>query len=226
MTKELSKSFEQKKAKITESVKEKIGGDIGTLITESSLSRLYGKSANRAVGIITAYRGKIDGEMTPKEINKARNRKLYADLMAADRDLSITVVRGKYTEEVNGEMVPVKEESYFVASSIEGEDSGHLESILFKLGKKYDQDSVVVKNYGEDAVLLGTNSANFPGYGKRIRIGSFQGGKVSEFMSKVRGRPFVFESAFEREYPSTINGIRGLKLLQEMSLEQVDAHGY
>jgi len=200
--------------KVLESVRKNladIAKDIeenGTTITESSLSRLHEKMQERSVGIISAFR-----DYHTLNENKKRSRDLYSDLMREDRTLSVTKVKGGYVENYGTpDAAPVQEESYFVASSIEGDDKGYLDRILQKLGRKYDQDSVALSPFGDDKwVLLGTNRAKFPGFGKRLPIGKFRGGQIGEFFTKVRNRPFVFESGEVMMPPASANGLRALR---------------
>ena len=83
-----------------------------------------------------------------------------------------------------------------------GNDNGKLKGILKKLGGKYNQDSILYKSFGvKNAMLIGTQSSDeegnpveFPGYNNEISVGEFKPMKVNQFYSKMKGRPFVFES--------------------------------
>lgn len=177
-------------------------------VTESSLSRISRKTEQNSAGIITAFRG----YNTRKE-NMNKNRQLYADLMRMDRHLGITKLVGGYIENYGEEdAYPVKEEVYFVTSSQHGDDNGYLEGILTRLGRKYDQDSIAVKNYSSSQwILIGTNNAQFPGLNKRVPVGNYTGGKTGEFFTRVRNRPFVFESGEIMIPPTSAMGLRALK---------------
>ena len=61
------------------------------------------------------------------------------------------------------------------------------------------QDSVLLIPQGGDAAfLLGTNET-WPGLGEKEPVGRFEGGKEAEFMSRVKGRPFVFKEVHKQE---------------------------
>ena len=62
-----------------------------------------------------------------------------------------------------------------------------------ELGEKYCQDSVLcIPRGAEGAFLLGTNNAEFPGYGKKVKVGKVKYGEEAEFMTRTRDRPMTF----------------------------------
>ena len=70
---------------------------------------------------------------------------------------------------------------------------------IVKLGEKFCQDSVLlIPQGGDGAFLLGTNES-WPGLGEKEPVGAFAGGKEAEFMSRVKGRPFVFKEIHKQE---------------------------
>jgi hypothetical protein len=161
-------------------------------LNESGLSKLHSKTEKYAIGTLTAQRG----EFTNKE-NKAANRELFAKINAAG--YSATKVIGRYQEDTDdGGKVWVKENSFFVSNQkVEGDDGGELEKFLTKLGTEFNQDSVLIKNFGEPAKLVGTTSRSdsWLSKGKEYELGSGKfGKKLDSAYSKVKGRPFVFES--------------------------------
>lgn len=82
--------------------------------------------------------------------------------------------------------------------------------VITKLGKKYDQDSVLYKPPDEtDAYILGTSSGAWSGLGNVEKVGKWTPNKIGEFYTKWKGRNFVFESISE---PMTISEIRAEKL--------------
>lgn len=182
-------------------------------ITESSLSRLHSKMQASVTGAITAYRSEYSHSQ-----NQQRNRSLLAKLQASG--FSVTAIKGSYIENHGSDDAKeVSEHSYFVAPYKEGSES-NLESALIALGQEFDQDSVLIVNGGKGQ-LVGTSKREnaWPSFGSRESVGGFKGGQAAEFMSRVNNRSFVFE---EFEYPGTINGIRGLKILAAKPWQDIE----
>ena len=68
------------------------------------------------------------------------------------------------------------------------------------LSEHFCQDSFLfVPRGGEDSFLVGTNDAEFPGYGNEESTGEFLGGKEGEFMTRVgkTKRPIRFAEGLE-----------------------------
>ena len=182
-------------------------------IHESSLSRIQRKVEKHTSGTISAFRN----EFTRKE-NLGRNKEMGAYLRT--KGYSVTKIVGSWEETLsNNEKKTVNEESFFVSNQkVEGDDKGELESDLMKLGKKYDQDSVlIIPSGGKNAYLVGTSNREdaFPGkYGTKMKIGSAKYGKVlTDIMSKIRGRPFALESIEEWVDPKTYHGMLGMRAM-------------
>lgn len=219
-------------------------------ILESSLSRIRDKIMNYSCGAISAFRG----NKTYSE-NMENHKKLQAYLQS--KNYSITLVQGTYVEnyysKVQGQIDLVKraagqavelpknerhvsEKSFFVCNqNIKGDDGGKLKNDLIKLGKHFDQDSVlIVPVGGEHAYLYGTSDRNeaYPGMDIEKDVGKGRFGKTAtEFLSKIGGRPFSFEGKEEDLYdpegefkvyedvlqPDTING----KWAQSVLLKEI-----
>ena len=169
-----------------------------TIWKESSLNRLYYKMEEHDCGTITASREKdmINGKLhyyTYKE-NKQRNRSLLAKLQALS--YGVTNVRGSYIENFNTpDAVEVSENVFFVEDQ---KDLGALKEDLMELGEMFNQDSVLyIPRGGLNGILIGTNKAPFPGYHKEIDFSNRSFGKTGEFMTKVKNRPFMFESIIQ-----------------------------
>ena len=174
-----------------------------TLI-EASLNRIYQKTKNHAVGAVTAFRG----DKTKAE-NKSNNKKVLAYLMNAG--YSVIKVKGSYLENFGSEtQKEVGEESFFVANhKIEGDDDGQLERDLIKLGRLYDQDSILSVPFEKKGYLYGTSKRDdaFPDYSQKVVVGKpVFGDAKGEFFSRVKGRKFAFESANEVDIPNTRHG--------------------
>ena len=173
-------------------------------LNESGLSRLWKHNELHDCGALTAFRTATDcgkGNKYSKSDNKARNKLLLAKLMS--KGYSVTKLSGQYPE--GG--ITKKESSFFV---VDIKDSGNLEKELVKLGKEFEQDSVLFIPKGSiqnktHAYLIGTNRCpnNWLGYGKKNAFhgGAKLGYNSPIYTSKVNGRPFIFESVEEEILP-------------------------
>jgi len=173
-------------------------------LVEASLNRIYQKTKNHAVGAVTAFRG----DKTKAE-NKANNKKVLAYLLNAG--YSVIKVKGSYWENFQKPTQrEVGEESFFVANhKIEGDDGGQLERDLIKLGRLYDQDSILSVPFEQKGYLYGTSKREdgFPDYNQKVVVGKpVFGDAKGEFFSRVKGRKFAFESYEEASMPMTYNG--------------------
>lgn len=165
-------------------------------LNESSLSRLYNHILKYETAIMTGNRddpnnlthctknsvGKID--------NKRRNKELRAILL--EKNYGITKVLGSYIEDFDTpKAIEVSEDSIFVVNL--HNDSDFFDTISF-LGERFCQDSVlIIPKGGKNAYLLGTNNAEWPGYGEKEFVGSLDfGDEKKQFKTRVRGRPFAF----------------------------------
>ena len=164
-------------------------------LDEGSIARLYQHTIDRNIGIVTAFRGRYT-----KTENLARNAKLQSDIRGAG--FGFYRLEGHYIEGFGSEASKdMKEQSFLVVGDLK-EDSGRLKGMLKKWGAKWNQDSVLYKsNTGKNAVLMGTqskdeegNPVEFPGMGVEVNIGEFKPMKVNQFYSRMKGKPFVFES--------------------------------
>lgn len=182
---------------------------------ESSLSRLWRKTQDHTCGSISGYRD----ENTRAE-NKSNNRVILNYLQG--KGYSVTSVQGSYIENFGtASAKEVKEPSFFVCNDkVEGDDKGQLERDLIKMGRKTDQDSIlVIPHGGKGAYLIGTSRRDeaFPSYGKKETVGSGRFGRAAgEFLSRIRGRSFAFE---EIDRPGTRNG----KWAQSLLVKRIDS---
>lgn len=182
------------------------------LYAESSLSRIQSKTAERSTGAITAFRGGFT-----KRQNMQRNKKLLSQLLKSG--FSVTTVKGSYIEDYGTEdATEVGETSFFVSSPTLGDDNGKLERHLIKLGKQYEQDSILSVRFGQDANLIGTNDSEFPGLGNRVPVGKATFGKAGEFFSRVNGRSFQFETYKEKSR----NARMAITEITKMNIDDID----
>lgn len=169
-------------------------------LQESSLSRLRAHMLNFDTGMVTAFRSEIDEGGQKRKLTRAenlkRNKALRAELM---KNYDITAVRGAYIENYGTKDArEVGENVFFV---VDAHGTGRLEKDLRRLGERYQQDSVLVIPRGaEMGELIGTNQSGWPGFGQRVKLSHPVFGKAGQFMTKVRGRPFVLEG-IESEHP-------------------------
>ena len=166
-------------------------------LNESGLARLAKHMEEHDCGTITAFRSK-EGCGSPtdkpysKQDNKKRNRQLMANLQMLG--YGVTAVQGAYIENYGTpDALEVKEDVYFV---VDLRDRRKLREDLVNLGSKYEQDSILfIPKGGEGSILIGTNDCpnSYPGFGREQRFRDRKLGKGGEFMTKVSGRPFIFE---------------------------------
>lgn len=180
-------------------------------LLEASLNRIYQKTQKHAVGAVTAFRDEFT-----KAQNKERNKKVLAYLL--NKGYSVIKVKGSYIENFGSDtQKEVGEESFFVANhEVEGDDKGQLEKDLQKLGRLYDQDSILSVPHGKKGYLLGTSKRDngFPAFGQTVVVGRpVFGDAQGEFFSRVKGRKFAFESYNEVDQPNTRHGKWALSIL-------------
>ena len=194
-------------------------------IAESSLSRLWKWSREHDFGTITAFRSARDcgrGEKYTRDENMKRNVSLVAKLRA--KGYGVTPIKGAYIENYGSkDEIEVGEKSFMV---IDMEDKGTLKKDLLALGEEFEQDSIIFGEAGSEGFLIGTNKcpSGYPGYHKEVLQGGAIFGKTGKFMSRVRGRPFVFKEEAEPsygllKYPSEF---RGVVLQSEMNWEDIE----
>ena len=157
-------------------------------IQETSLNRVRAKSEKGGMAIMSAQRG----DKSKKE-NKARSRQLEKDIRGAGLP-GPTKVSGRYTENPGtSQEKKVGEKSHIITPGKKGKRK--FKKVIEKLGKKYDQDSVLIqrKKSGE-ATLKGTSKTSWPGKGKNIKIGKMKPGRTGEFDTKVKNKTFTVEN--------------------------------
>lgn len=200
-----------KKIKITENqYKDLIKRAIEIEPTESKIEAIFESSWSRVlrwidtfdIATITAFRGVLkdttDNTFIPngKEIgdtftlqeNRERNRQLKAKLLSFG--YGVTAIHGSYIEGASGaDSMEVAEESFFVVNL--WSDTNFFNN-LFALSEYFNQDSFLYKAANdEDAYLVGTNNATFPGYGNKRDSGTLTS-LPSKFMSRIKNAAFAF----------------------------------
>jgi hypothetical protein len=155
-------------------------------IDETSLNRVRSKSEKGGMAIMSAQRGDKS-----KSENKARSRQLERDIRGAGLP-GPTKVSGRYTENPGTpQEKKVGEKSHVVSSGKKGKRA--FKKAITKLGKKYNQDSVLIQKKPKGgAQLVGTNKS-WPGEGKRVKVGKMKPGRTGEFDTKVKNKTFTYE---------------------------------
>jgi len=155
-------------------------------LSETSLNRVRSKSEKGGMAIMSAQRG----DKSKKE-NKARSKQLEKDIRGAGLP-GPTKVSGRYTENPGTDKEKkVGEKSHVVSSGKMGKRK--FKKAITKLGKKYNQDSVLIQKKPKGgAQLVGTNKS-WPGEGKRVKVGKMNPGKTGEFDTKVKNKTFTYE---------------------------------
>lgn len=155
--------------------------------------------------VITAFRGDTnDGSnCTDAAIiggdNMERNRDLKATLLGLG--VGVTKVIGSYIEDFGTPLAKeVKENSLFCVNL--NDDADFVER-LASLSEKFCQDSIIVfPKGGKGAHLMGTNNAEFPGYGKKSMQGDLYMGpeaEEAEFMTRINNKPVTTREGVELE---------------------------
>jgi hypothetical protein len=156
-------------------------------IDETSLTRVMSKSQKGGMAIMSAQRGDKS-----KAENKARSKQLEKDVRGAGLP-GPTKVAGRYTENPGTpQEKKVGEKSHVITPGKKGKRK--FKKAIEKLGKKYDQDSVLIqRKKGGEATLKGTSKTSWPGQGKNVKIGKMKPGRTGEFDTKVKNKTFTVE---------------------------------
>ena len=153
-------------------------------INESSLNRIASKTKKGGVGYISAERA----DKSKKE-NKARSKQLTKDIRGAGLP-GPTKVEGQYKEA--GQAKPSKEQTKVVSSGKMGKKK--FNKTMKKLGKKYDQDSVLVqKNSKTQGKLHPTTKAGKQDLkGWDGKVGKMKPGTTGDMQTRIKGKTFTY----------------------------------
>lgn len=178
-----------------------------------SLNRVWTHLQNHDIAIISAGRKYLNNcyqpsseETTPsseqipmtKAQNSERKKELYSILISLG--YSVTKSVGFYPEEHLNATTEAKENSFFVVNI---HDDPKFKENIINIGVYFCQDSILFKGQKDkEAILIGTNNSEFPGFGVIEKLGIFKGGRESEFMTKIGGRPFTFAEAADHNVMS------------------------
>lgn len=156
-------------------------------LSETSLTRVMSKSKKGGMAIMSAQRGDKS-----KAENKARSKQLERDVRGAGLP-GPTKVSGRYTENPGtSDEKKVGEKSHIITPGKKGKRK--FKKAIEKLGRKYNQDSVLLQRKGGgEATLKGTSKTSWPGQGKNVKIGGMKPGRTGEFDTKVKNKTFTVE---------------------------------
>lgn len=162
------------------------------LYNEASLSRVYSHTQKRNIAIVSAER-----DQYTKAENAKRTNELKADIRR--NGFGFLTIKGIYQGTV---------EMSFMIIGPEDKDKNRTKQFAVALGKKYSQDSVLVKQPDNDnAYVVGTNTTGSLGMGREASLGKWHPNRSGEYLSALgnkKSKTFVFESIkFEyqnREY--------------------------
>lgn len=163
-------------------------------MNESSLSRVWQHvDSGRPIAILSAFRAKYD-----QKENIKRNVELATRLQA--KNYGYFFVDGAWKEEQDdGSTVDVKEDSIFVVGK-EGEEEQFIKDIV-ELGKRYDQDGVLIKVSGEEGKIYDKEG------NVSFGVGELQPGKMADIFIKLRtgkeSDTFVFSDEPQKENPKS-----------------------
>lgn len=156
-------------------------------LSETSLTRIMSKAHKGGMAIMSAQRG----DKSSSE-NKSRSKQLEKDVRGAGLP-GPTKVSGRYTENPGTpQETKVGEKSHVITPGKKGKKK--FKKVIEKLGKKYNQDSVLLQRKPSgSATLKGTSKTSFPGEGKNVKIGTMKPGRTGEFDTRVKNKTFTVE---------------------------------
>ena len=181
--------------KIRKLLEETFNREIISESVKNSLARVLRHFQKSEVAIMTAFRARDEeGNILDLPSNRKRNNQLIADIKSAG--YAYFPVKGVYPE-VNPqtkEKEMVHEESIFIIDAKNQNAVGGLKEFVIGQGRKWNQDSVIFKPAGEDAMLIGTNDdAGWIKNGEVVVIGQEKFNQPADIFIKMKGgRQFQF----------------------------------
>lgn len=153
----------------------------GTVILESSLSRILSHVENKSFGMISACRA---------ERSHNQNKELTANLKNKIRAAGFGYINinGSYVENsgTDNETV-VKEKSFIVIGNTE-EETKRLFSFLMAAGEQYNQECIFFKPFNDtQGYLYFTNGTN-----DKLAVGDFHPMRIGDYYTEMQGKKFSF----------------------------------
>jgi hypothetical protein len=158
-------------------------------LLEASLTKLLRDiKKNQQFAVVTAWRA-----ATAKKKNKANLKQMASDIKAKGLSF-IKVVGHGQEEDEKGQMKSVKEPSIIVknmgSNAKQTMPPKEFDKFVVKLGKKFDQWGIVLKNHKDQMELIKL-TGNKPE--TEATFSSVVVGKATEFFSTLKGKKFVLE---------------------------------
>lgn len=205
---------------ITENdIKEIVSSVTKEVLNESSLNMVLLWMKGHDIACVTAFRKEFKNSTKntlddrPQEIKdkdkemgitKPEDKTIYKYTSAEKRDINkklkayllslgygVTNIHGNYIENygtING--IELGESSFFVVNL---NNSSDFKERIFEISEYYNQDCFLYKPKGsEEAYNIGTNNAEYPGYGKEDNLGKLHIDIDNEFLSRVGNTSFSF----------------------------------
>lgn len=159
---------------------------------ESSIGRIYQHSKESTIGILSAER-----RDNKPEVNRAHTAQL--ENLIRSNGFGFIHLKGYWIEnQGKPNEVKVVENSFLIISN--KNDNGKLKGFMKSAGSKFNQEAVIYKEAGKNAIIIGTTANGYPGLGKEENIGDLKPNKIGPMYSKMRNhKTFVFESALAPE---------------------------
>lgn len=107
-----------------------------------------------------------------------------------------------YVEEVNGESIDIKDESS-VCVYAKPEDRDKLYMLGIKVGRKYEQDTILFVEADGQAKFVATRKDNFLGLpvGEKKKLGSFKTQNLGKYFTLIGKKKFSFSEIKEEFTP-------------------------
>lgn len=200
-------------------IKETVSSVTKEVLNESSLNRVLLWMKEHDIACVTAFRKEFKNSTKntfddrPQEIKdkdkemgntkpedktiyeytlaekRNRNKKLKAYLLSLG--YGVTNIHGNYIENygtIDG--VELGESGFFVVNL---NNSSDFKECIFEISEYYNQDCFLYKPKGsEEAYNIGTNNAEYPGYGEEDNLGKLHIDIDNEFLSRVGNASFAF----------------------------------
>lgn len=179
--------------------------------SESSLSRIWRQVSEHDSGCISGWRK----NNSPQQ-NNSNNSEISAYLI--EKGYSVTEIDKVYKDLIGEQEKKDKENSFFV---VDIKDTGMLKNDLAALGKRYEQESIlIIPRGGMGAYLVGKHpDGAFPAYAQEEALGNLKFDNLKrEYCSRVVNKPFTFENA----QPATFYGRWGRYAIAKRVAKELD----
>ena len=161
------------------------------ILNEISLNSIHQFSMTRNIGMISAFRKAYELE------ENLERTKLLQEKLEVYNLATYIKLKGFYIgwHVPTGEKAPPYEIS-FLLTGLDKDDGDCLKGLLKKLGREFNQDSILFKPFDkEEAVLIGTNDKDenekptWLGMNSLASVGKFHPLRMGEFHTLMQGNP-------------------------------------